>query len=411
VQNEYGNPPSPTGVTFYSTTGVAPVYSVGTSDTYPFGFTYPTISAYGLNSQGGITGIQSGIGGNDPNLGATNTLNYTATLERSLGTNLSVAAGYSGSHSTDLYSGFASRTTNANYGVDINTYPGSLIQNNGQFIRLNTSFGSVRYTVNGPTSSYNAFIGEVKGRFLHKGFIDASYTHSASYDDAGTYPTIQSTTGNWSQYWSRSNWDTPNRLSMQISYELPSLHHGLRALRMATEGWRPSEITILQTGTPFSVLQTSAFAPVCSTGTATKGVCPAGTTVVGNTGGDYNADGNSSDLPNAPAYGYNIPTDRKSRLNGVFKVADFAAPAFNTGEGNEAWNGYRNPGYANTDFSLNKATHITEKVTFSLRAEVFNLFNRASLGGISSTLTSSTFGKVSSQYNARFLQVGGRLEY
>ena len=100
--------------------------------------------------------------------------------------------------------------------MDINNFPGSLIANGGKFVRLNKNFGSVRYTVNGPTSDYNAFITSVKGRFLHRGFITASYTRSSSYDDAGSYPTVQSNTLNYSQYWSPSNWNAPNRLSMAV---------------------------------------------------------------------------------------------------------------------------------------------------------------------------------------------------
>ena len=55
---------------------------------WPFGFTYPSLPAGSLNSQGGITGQQINIAGNDPNLKASNTMNYTVTLERGLGQQL-----------------------------------------------------------------------------------------------------------------------------------------------------------------------------------------------------------------------------------------------------------------------------------------------------------------------------------
>lgn len=412
VQNEFGNPPASTTPTFLTGTTTPPVFSIGTSDTYPFGFTYPAFPGYGLNQFGGYANstVQLNISGNDPNLSASNTLNYSVALERSLGRNFSAAAGYSGSHSNNLFTDFAGHTGNAYYGYDINNFPGSLIQNNGKLVRLNPNFGQIRYTVNGPTAAYNAFIVEFKGRFGTRGNIDASYTRSSSWDDAGTYPTVQSNTGNYSQYWSPSNWDTPNRLSMNVSYDLPGLHSGLRTLHVVSNGWVANAITILQSGTPFTVSTSAAFAPVCSSGKASSGVCPAGTTVVGNTGGDYNADGANSDYPNLPTYGYTIPTSRQADLNGVFKVADFPVPSFGT-EGNESPNGYRNPGYANTDFALLKNTTIHENATFQLRLEVYNLFNRPNLTGISSNLTSGSFGKSTSQYNARFLQIGCRFEF
>jgi hypothetical protein len=418
VQNEFANPPAPAGVTFQSnTSGTAPIYSVGTSDTWPFGFTYPSLPAASLNSQGGITGQQINIAGNDPNLKASNTMNYTVTLERGLGNSYSVAVGYSGSHSNNLFTDFAGHTTNAYYGVDVNNFPGSLIQNNGKLVRLNTSFGTIRYTVNGPTSTYNAFIAEFKGRFLKHGFIDSSYTRSSSYDDAGTYPTVQSNTGNYSQYWAPSIWDVPNRVSMQVAYELPHLNRGPGFLHYVTDGWKPTAITILQSGQPFTVLNTAAYSASTVAGAAV-------TTKLG----DYNADGTNSDLPNVPTYGYNIPTDRNHQLarganlvpiaagasgsTGVFTaLGDFTNPGTLPGEGNEVINGYRSPGYANTDFALLKNNRIREFANLQLRLEMFNLFNRASLGSLNGSTTSSSFGKATSQYNARFLQLGARFEF
>ena len=415
VQNEFGNPPASAGVTFQSNTaGLQPIYNVGNSDTWPFGFTYPSFAGYTLNSQGGITGQQVNVAGNDPDLHPSNTMNYTVTLERGITRDYSVAVGYSGSHSNNLFTDFAGHTTNAYYGVDINNFPGSLIQNNGKLVRLNTSFGTIRYTVNGPTSTYNAFIAAFKGRFLHQGFVDVSYTRSRSYDDAGTYPTVQSNIGSYSQYWAPSYWDAPNRLSMAVSYELPKLKRGPEVLHILTNGWKPSAVTVLQSGTPFTVLNTASYSQ----------------------GGDYNADGTNSDLPNVPTYGYKIPTDRNHQLGrnadftpipattngaptpgatGVFNLlSDFTAPAgYKTTpvEGNEVINGYRNPGYANTDFAILKNTSLHELGNLQLRLEVFNVFNRANLTGINGSMTSSSFGKATSQYNPRFLQIGARYEF
>jgi hypothetical protein len=92
-------------------------------------------------------------------------------------------------------------------------------------------------------------------------------------------------------------------------------------------------------------------------------------------------------------------------------VGDFTTPATLPGEGNQVINGYRGPGYANTDFAMLKNNPIREWATLQLRLEVFNLFNRPSLGGISGTTSSSSFGKATSQYNARFLQLGAKLQF
>ena len=101
VQNEFANPPAPVGEVFQANaTPVQPLYSVGTSDTWPFGLSYPVLPAGSLNSVGTVNGTNPpAITGNDPNLKASNTLNYAATLEHGLGRNYSVAVGYAGEHS------------------------------------------------------------------------------------------------------------------------------------------------------------------------------------------------------------------------------------------------------------------------------------------------------------------------
>ena len=276
VQNEFQNPPASASVSFQSNTdGPQPVYSVGTSDTYPFGFTYPDFKGYTLNDHGGIAGLQVNVGGNDPNLKASNTLNYTVTLERGITNDYSVAVGYSGSHSNNLFTGFApphhqrklrSRRKQFSRQPDCEQRK---VRSPEQQLRIDSLY------CNGPTSSYNAFIASFKGRVMHHGFINASYTRSSSYDDAGTYPTVQSNTLNFKQYWAPSNWDAPNRLSLAASYELPNLKAGPGFLHYLTNGWKPSAITILQSGSPFTVLQTASYSPVAiTTPTATTAICP-----------------------------------------------------------------------------------------------------------------------------------------
>jgi hypothetical protein len=197
---------------------------------------------------------------------------------------------------------------------------------------------------------------------------------------------------------------------------------GPELLHYVTDGWKPSAITILQSGQPFTVLNTAAY--------SASTVAGAGVTT---SAGDYNADGTNSDLPNIPTYGYNIPKDRNHQLarnsnltpivtpkgqspvqgvTGVFNyLTDFTNPTTLPGEGNEVINGYRSPGYANTDFALTKNNRIRETANLELRLEVFNLFNRASLGAINGSTSSSSFGKVTSQYYARFLQLDAKFQF
>jgi hypothetical protein len=83
--------------------------------------------------------------------------------------------------------------------------------------------------------------------------------------------------------------------------------------------------------------------------------------------------------------------------------------------GNQAANIFRNTGYFTVNANLAKGFAIPwirgEKATFTLRGEASNLLNRANLGPIGNVTNSSFFGKSSTSFNPRFLQLGGRLEF
>ena len=46
------------------------------------------------------------------------------------------------------------------------------------------------------------------------------------------------------------------------------------------------------------------------------------------------------------------------------------------------------------DFSVFKNTNITERVKVQLRVEMFNIFNHTNLGGLGTTLSSGSFGRI-----------------
>ena len=94
----------------------------------------------------------------------------------------------------------------------------------------------------------------------------------------------------------------------------------------------------------------------------------------------------------------------------MFPKSNFTVPTLGT-EGNERWGQFRNPGFAETDASLSKETLITERLRLQLRFEFFNLFNRVNLNGVNANLSSSTFGRVTSQLNPRWIQIGAKIMF
>ena len=397
AQEEFrGNPPGPIYPTFFSTGAIPPLFVLGNSNKPPFGFTYPTVAGGQLDAHGGIVGLQPGIGAIDPNLLTPVSYNFTANVERRVVKDTVVSVGYSGARGRDLLAG-GGQQFSVSYGVDINNYAGDLVQHNSTVpTRLNPSFGSISYTQNDRQSRFDALIIGVRTRFAKSGFINAYYTRSASKDDTQVYPVAT----NPYQYYGPSIWDSPNRLSLSGTYTLPGLSQGHGAAGHLTSGWALSGTTILQSGHPFTVNTTATFQPVRDSNGNITGITAAS--------GDYNADGVNNDYPNIGSY--TMATGRQAYLTGVFPRSNFTVPTLGT-EGNEKWGQFRNPGFAETDASLSKDTNITERLRLEIRFEFFNIFNRVNLGGISSNLSSSTFGRSTSQLNPRWTQIGAKLMF
>ena len=70
----------------------------------------------------------------------------------------------------------------------------------------------------------------------------------------------------------------------------------------------------------------------------------------------------------------------------------------------------RNDGVYNWDLSLFKDFRITERVKIQFRGEFLNAFNTPRFSGPNTSVTSSTFGAITSQANApRQIQFGLKL--
>jgi hypothetical protein len=395
LQEQYrGNPPGDIFPTFYSSSGPAPVFGLGTSNTKPFGFPAPSISSYALNDKGGINGLQFGVGAIDPNLRSPVTYTYSASVDHAISSALAATLAYSGSQGRDLLSG-GGQVYNVSYGQNINELPGDLIIHHSLTpTRLNTSFGSVSYTQNDRHSSYNALILAVRGRFS-RAYFNASYTHSASRDNTQVYPSYLDV----GRYYSPSLWDAPNRFSIAGNYQFPDYNQAKGFVGRVASGWQLSGTGILQSGTPFTVSTNAAFSPVSTNGAYTGYTAGSG---------DYNADGDNFDYPNVTSYHYS--TSRQSYLHGLFPVSNFPQPTFGS-EGNELANQFRQPGFAQWDAAILKNTSITERISLQLRFEFFNLFNRTNLNNVDANLPDGNFGRATGQYTPRFMQIGGNVVF
>ena len=103
-------------------------------------------------------------------------------------------------------------------------------------------------------------------------------------------------------------------------------------------------------------------------------------------------------------------------INGAktyFNKTCFTAPAnFTFGNEPRADNTLRTPGTDNWDMSLFKDFQIRESLTFNIRAEAFNLFNRVQFGSPNTSLGNGQFGWITAQQNnPRLMQFAGRITF
>ena len=379
-----------------------------------------------LNSAGGVTGQRSNVGGYAPEYKLGKVYEWTLSLQQQLRNSLILEVNYSASVAHHL----------PVYNEDLNRFAGDLIVNNGSLTRLNPNFATIPYATSDGNSVGNFGSLSLTRPFSHGLAIRSIYTYgkaldeplsnSGSIDLGSVVPTTQSgpiyQNGNFPAQRGRSDYDIRQQFSAVGVWTVPN-HYNSAVLRNILGGWQFAGVWILQTGLPFTVVNTASFSPICSgNATPVNGGCPAGSTIVGNSGGDYNADGDNMDIPNVPWFGRHLSgKSKKDFLNGVFgppaggaAAAQFPAPPLGT-EGNLGRNTYDNPGYNNLNFTFEKVFttpwFFQDKLYFEVKGEFINLFNRVNLNNVSNSMSAGNFGQATGQFSPRYFQLHLRASF
>jgi hypothetical protein len=72
----------------------------------------------------------------------------------------------------------------------------------------------------------------------------------------------------------------------------------------------------------------------------------------------------------------------------------------------------RGPQFSSEDIGISKSVLFKERLKFEIRADAFNLLNRAGRGGLVTDLNSPLFGRLTGQqYGPRSVQVAARIEF
>lgn len=260
-------------------------------------------------------------------------------------------------------------------------------------------FASVNVITTDSASSYNSIAARVERRFSNGLSFLSTYTWSRNFD--GSYETSSPSGGSnpgpqniydLKSEWGRSFIDVPNRFTLAGSYVLP-VGRGKRFLNdagrwnYAIGDWQLSAVTYYENGFPLDITQNNQNGLI----------------------------GAAVQRPNInPGVSGKTSGSLYSRVNGYINPKAFTAVSeFEFGNEPKA-SKLRGPGpgAGNWDATLIKSVAIRDRVNLAFRAEAQNIFNHPWFALPNTTLGSSTFGQITSDYNSpRKIQLGGRITF
>jgi hypothetical protein len=273
------------------------------------------------------------------------------------------------------------------------------------------------------TSSYNSLQATIDKRLSYGLQLRAAYTFSESIDTAGDslgsaafglfgIPVFGEQVFNNQDAVAAqrglSDFDRRHRFVLSYTWELPEpgSHSGFWFSKLA-EGWAISGVVTLQSGLPFSILDSAAGTLFGPATTFTTGNLVAGKTLkdalrIGSVSGRVNEFFNTGVFAPAPF----IP-------DGGLIDGEFPVTGGGTIYGHLGRNILRGPDERNVDMALIKRTKLGEKTSMVFRWEFFNLFNHPNFANPASDVSNpSTFGKISAMsVNPRIMQCGLKMEF
>ncbi len=338
------------------------------------------------------------------------TQQWNLTLQQSLGAGWVLETGYVGTKGSDLR-----ETRDLNQAIDARTNPVTLVATDGTSYTINQNTlanvnARARYPglgvsgfqifANDANSIYNSLQVTLSHRFSHGLHFQAAYTWSKAIDETSTGNTSLNSAVNAQTSLADSrgpaDFDRTHRVIVNYTYDLPFLRGAKGLTHALLGGWYISGITTVQSGAPFTVLDSAAASAYGLLGTGTP------------------------TTPNL-VLGVNplAPGSTLSRLGGYVNINAFSpATAIDadgsTGFGNLGRNTFRGPFQQNWDFSAGKLFAITERQSLRITADFFNLFNHANFAnpGFLDIESPSNFGQITNTLGTpRLIQFSAKYSF
>ena len=318
----------------------------------------------------------------DPELSTPYVQQYNANIQWELFKDYLLEVGYVGSKGTKLLQVVTLNQPVYNRAANVFVAP------------LGTALSTQKMVANGiqqtqtsANSRYNSLQVSVTKRFSGGLQFLAAYTlgKSTDYYSGSAVNELIAMPGdqlNWKLNYGPSDFDRRHRFVNSFVYDLPRVSVTARVPKALLNNWQVNGILTLQTGTPFSIIDSPNFAII--------------------------------QRANFAAGAANLLTsgDIESRLNQFFNTSVFVLsrpllgggnlgtpnnPTFDPDNpfGNTPRNLLYGPGQKNLDLSVIKFIPIKESVRAELRAEFFNLFNWTNLANPNSNIAvPATFGRI-----------------
>lgn len=333
----------------------------------------------------------------NPHLRTPYIVQYNLDIQREVVRNTALEIGYVGSQGRKL-------TTL----VDANPFdPATLASTPHRVLNEVGSVDDFRFSFtpefeNAVNSNYNALQTKLSKKasatpVLGTTYFTFAYTWAHSIDNSSGFRNrnFQIPFFQRNAFRTSSDFDVRQQLTFSGGWDLPFDHAWSSGPKRLTQGWSLFPIISWHTGFPLDVL---ANLSTRRSSPGPSGAGDAGLVFATLTGPLTFSDPHTA-TPGQPGNTY---------FSGNFSSPD---PSIITGSYGSGRALLRGPGRTNFDLALAKATKITERVSFQVRAEFFNIFNHAEFQEPDTNISSGTFGQVTSTYDPRIIQFGGRFTF
>jgi hypothetical protein len=315
-----------------------------------------------------------------------NVQKWNLEIQKSFGSKTAISINYLGNHGT--------HKPYTNAGLNAYQSPNASVQIAGlPTTQPDTRFGNVYYYVSGGSNNYNGVITTFTRRFGASGVFTAGYTYGKILDTgANGFSTTTSTsvtTASATDIGSPPDPYHPNRtygpadtderhnLTLNYVYKVPfkNIFYG---------GWEVSGAAFAYSGLPFTVIDTATTNKINAYSTGAYG----GSLVANYLGGGEASCGHGKQA--------------------CLKASQFSSAT--SVDSNGPRNAWRGPMYVSTDLAVTKNIPLHwEGGTFSVAAQAFNVLNHLNFNRPSGSLSSSSFGQITTTLNPSgvFSGVGG----